>query len=281
MEKAKMTLPEKPHFPVLISGVLIALILLSCNFLTGPTSNPLPASTSDQTVGETPAGANQSPSSSDAPTAAPDPLDHLLGMRSITIHLTTQRPDGSSSSTQIDIDNTGNMHVKSSLPAMTPEPEALPQGVEAPKMPTTNELLVVDGKAYHPFDQDPTWMTTPVDENYIQTLSRNLHGADGVALWLDVLPEGSITSAGQEKAGGFDADKYTVNGKVNGQSITGTLWYEPQANALIKADLTVPAALYDVMDKSPQGQLTISLDTQKSNIPPVTLPSAPAPTAQP
>ena len=68
----------------------------------------------------------------------------------------------------------------------------------------TYEFFVVGGKAYQPndqltqmFDVDP-WMITPVDEDFISTLSGILHSADGIALWLDILPEGSLTAAGDE-----------------------------------------------------------------------------------
>ena len=70
-------------------------------------------------------------------------------------------------------------------------------------------------------------------------------------------------------------------GAVDGGAITGSLWYEPQANALVKAELNVPAALYDPTDKSLTGALKVNLNTQKANVPLVTLPSAPAGTAKP
>jgi len=274
-----MNLPGKPHFPRWICIFLIMMVLLSCNFLTNLVSNPFPSTPSNQAGSEAPGVAGQPPVGSEQPTAEPDPLDHLLAMRSIIIHLTALQSDGSSSSTQIEIDSAGNMHVKYSLPAM--DPKLLPQGFDATQLPTSNELLVVDGKAYQPSDQDPNWMSTPMDENYIQTLSQDLHGPDGVAPWLDILPDGSLISAGQETVGGFETNKFTVNGAVEGGAITGSLWYEPQANALVKAELHVPAAIYDVTDKSPTGELKITLDTQKADVPMVTLPSAPAATAEP
>ena len=171
------------------------------------------------------------------------------------------------------------MQVKYTLPA--PDPKYLPQGFDTTQLPTSNELFVVDGKAYQMSDLDPTWMSTPIDEDYLSTLSENLHGPDGVAEWLDILPDGSLTSAGQETVGGFAADKYTVNGSVDGQAIIGSLWYEPQSDALVKAELHVPAAINDVTNKSPTGELKINLDTEKPDVPQVTLPSAPAGTAEP
>ena len=269
-----MNLPAKPPFPKWIPIMLIGMMLLSCNFVTNLASN----FSSNQAGGETPV-VEQPSSSSEIPTTEPDPLDHLLSLRSITINMTALRPDGSSSSTQIEIDSAGNMQVKYTLPA--PDPKYLPQGFDTTQLPTSSELFVVDGKAYQPSDQDPAWMSKPIDPDYLQTLSEALHGPDGVGEWLDILPDGSLTSVGQETVGGFATDKYTVNGSVDGQVITGSLWYEPQSDSLVQAELHVPAAIYDVTNKSPTGELKINLDTQKADVPLVTLPSAPIATAEP
>ena len=309
-----MNLSAKPPFPRLIPILLIVVALLSCNFLTNLASNPSPSTSSNQTGGETPGVAEQPspageeptaqnsdgtpavteqpPSANENATAAPDPLDHLLGLRSIIIQLTAQRPDGSGSSTQVEIDSAGNMHVKYSLPTLDAKlfpqgsdtsnsSELFVQGFDTSKLPTSSELFVMDGKAYQPSDQDPAWMSAPMDANYLQTLSDEFYGPDGFGEWLDILPDGSLISAGQESVGGFQTDTYTVNGTVDGQAVTGKLWYEPQSDSLVKAELNVPAALYDPTDKSLTGALKVSLDTQKANVPLVTLPSAPAGTAEP
>lgn len=270
-----MSLPAKPPFSKWIPILLIVTMLFSCNFVPNLISNSSP----NQAGSKTPATAGQTASGSMEPTGEPDPLDHLLGMRSIAIQLTAQRPDGSSSSTRVEIDSAGNMHVKYRLP--DPDTQYLPHNFDTSKLPTSSELFVVDRKAYRPSDQDPAWMSTPVEDDYLQTLAQDLHGPDGVAEWLDILPDGSLTSAGQERVGGFAADKFTVNGSVGGQAITGNLWYEPQSDALVKAELNVPEALYDVTDKSPNGEIKINLDTQMADVPLVTLPSAPVGTAEP
>ena len=269
-----MNPPAKPPFLKWIPILLIVMMLLSCNFVTNLISN----SSSNQAGSETPV-VEQPSSSSEEPTAEPDPLDHLLSLRSIIIQLTAQRPDGSNSSTQVEIDSADNMHVKYSLPAL--DAKLFPQGFDTSKIPTSSELFVVDGKAYQPSDQDPAWVSVPMDADYLQTLYDELYGPDGVAEWLDILPDGSLVSAGQETVGGFETDKYAVNGTVDGQAITGSLWYEPQSDSLVKAELHVPAALYDPTDKSLTGALKVSLDTQKADVPLVTLPSAPAGTAEP
>ena len=279
MDDEKMNRSTLYPYTRYIAGLLVILVLVSCSFLSNLVPGSSPSTSSNPTGSETPGVAGQPSSGGTEPTGEPDPLDHLLGLRSIIIQLTAQRPDGSNSSTQVEIDSVGNMHVKYSLPAL--DAKLFPQGFDTSKIPTSSELFVLNGKAYQPSDQDPSWMSTPMDADYLQTLYDELYGPDGVAEWLDILPDGSLVSAGQESVGGFQTDAYAVNGTVDGQAVTGKLWYEPQSDALVKAELNVPAALYDPTDKSLTGALKVNLNTQKANVPLVTLPSAPAGTAKP
>ena len=165
-----MNRSAKSHFSKWIPILLIGMMLLSCNFVTNLVSN----SSFNQAGSGTPGAAGQPSSGDTEPTGEPDPLDHLLGLRSIIIQLTAQRPDGSNSSTQVEIDSAGNMRVKSSLPA--PDTQYLTQGFDTSKLPTSSELFVVDGKAYQPSEVDPAWMSTPMDADYLQTLYDELYG---------------------------------------------------------------------------------------------------------
>lgn len=242
---------------------------------------PAGSTTTPATAPDQPSGAATLASGLDVPTATAgaasdetDPLDRLLTMRSLKFNLTSLKWDGTSYSIDVEIDSAGNMHVKHSLPCI--DPAIIPEGYDQSTLPSGNELVVVDGKANRPSDQNPGWMTTPIDENYIQSLARELHGPDGSAIWLDILPLGSINAAGKDTVGGFAADKYAVNGQVRGQSITGAIWFEPQVDALIQAELHVPAVLLSDPGKPQQGELKITLNAQKADVTPVTLPEAPA-----
>jgi len=196
-------------------------------------------------------------------------------LRSIKFNLTALRGDGTRYSIDVEIDSTGNMHVKYGPPSV--DPTLLPKGFDSKLLPATgSELYVLDGKAYQVDDQNPDWMTKPIDINYIQTLSQEIHGPDGPAMWLDLLPDGSIQAAGQETVGGFAANKYTVSGEINGQLVTGAIWIDPQADALVKAELAVPAALLSDPSQPQPGELNITLNAQKADIPMVSLPTAPA-----
>jgi hypothetical protein len=274
VEEIKMIPSSKLPFSRLIFCVWILMISLSCQFLTDVSQNlpPLASTLQNSVPAATLADASTDSSEPSSPDAhalisGPNPLDALINMRSVIIRLKIQQPDGSMNSTQIEIDSTGNLHEIKSMPPLSKE--GLPPGVEAPERSDHFEIFVIGGKAYIPSEINKEWKSKPVDEDFLPTVSSFLHSGYGLATWLDLLPEGSLTSAGQETVGGFNADKYTVKGTVGEQEITGSLWYEPQTGALVKAELNVPAVLYD---ESLSGQVKISLDTQKAQVAAIALP---------
>lgn len=264
---------------VLLVGLAsLACVLSQSPALTGAsktTATPPAAAKVTMPVAQTTA----SPANSQDEIVQPDPLDHLLALHSIQINLGISQPDGGSSSIQIATDQTGNMDVK--FIGIAPAASDLPKGFDLKALKTDSELLVVGGKAYLHNDQDPNWMSSPMDDNYPQSLAQELHGMDGPALWLNILPPGSIQPAGQETVGGFAVDKYVVNGKIDNQVISGTLWEEPQSDALIQADLHVPGALLSDPGQPQPGELHIVLKVQKADVPAITLPPAPPATAEP
>jgi hypothetical protein len=73
--------------------------------------------------------------------------------------------------------------------------------------------------------------------------------------------------------GGFTADKYTVSGVVSEQTISGALWYDPASHALVKAELHVPAALNSNPEAPESGEFVITLNAEKAEIAPITLPA--------
>jgi len=278
------TLSPKPT-RIILAVLLAGLASVACSLL----QFPAPAGTSNTPVAlaATQAGAPAG-QATPAPTSSnqddilrPGPLDHLLALHSVQINLDISRPDGSSRSMQISTDKTGNMDIKinQSNPAFDAD---LPQEIDPKTLNIASELLVVGGKAYLHSGEDLDWMDHPMDDNnYPQTLAQELHGMDGPSLWLDILPDGSIQPAGQDTVGGFAVDKYVVNGKVEGQVISGTLWEEPQSDALIQVELHVPGALLSAPDQPQPGELMIMLKAQKADVPLVVLPPAPSPTPTP
>lgn len=275
-----------PHFHRWLVLLPAVLVLLACKFTSGP-GNPttlVPQSSTGEatqttsipqiSISETPrATPLPQDSLSEIPQATPDgldPLERLIAMDSIKFNLTALQPDGTSRSVQGEIDSTGNMHLKLHSPVLLP-PDMPEKFSPTLKLPEDSELFVVGGKAYQPDEQNPSWMTTPVSEDYIVVLSNLLHGQNGPGFWLDILPDGSLQSAGHETVGGFEADKYIVNGTVHGQKITGSLWYE--SHTLVRVELHIPAALLDPNKPAVQGERKITLEAQKASVPPVVLPT--------
>ena len=290
---------------IILTVLLVGLISLACNLLQYPVLAPASKTSGTPQLApnaSAPAGQNtpasktsgtpqpvpnaSAPAGQNTPTAdtsqadmtQPDPLDHLLALHSIQIDLAITRPDGSKRSLHVDTDASGNMDIK--LVESLPDAGGMPKGFDPKALITEPKLLVLDGKAYGPHSRDPNWMSTPMDEHFLQTFAQELHGMDGPALWLNLLPDGSIQPAGQETVGGFAVDKYVVNGKVDNQVISGTLWEEPQSDALIQAELHVPGALLSDPDQPQPGELKIVLKAQKADVPAITLPPAPTGTAQ-
>jgi hypothetical protein len=277
-----MDRPSKNHPLVFTALLLIWVTAIACIFTQAPASKSSPATpAAGQPNPTTPFSAATQPSGEIAPTriatpqdeiSQPDPLDHLLAMRSIQFNLQVTRPDGSNRSLDAEIDSVGNMHLKFGYQGF--DLKGMPKDYDPKALPPFVELYVVDGKAYLPDAQDPTWSTTPFDDNYPADLSLELHGMESPAMWLNILPPGSLQPAGNESVGGFAADKYSVNGSVDGQQITGTLWEEPQADALVQAELHVPAALLSPPKQPQASEMLITLKAQKADVPLVVLPSA-------
>ncbi|HMD89314.1 MAG TPA: hypothetical protein VKF38_09145 [Anaerolineaceae bacterium] len=268
---------------ILLVVLSVAILSLACTLtqIGAPANSTKAVTTLQPSSSASPAAAQMTPAVTSNPEdiTRQDPLDHLLALHSVQIDLSTARPDNSSLSIHIDIDSSGNMHIKSNESA--PDTKFIPQGFDPKAIITNSEIWVVAGKSYVPNDQDPNWVSNPVDNNSLQTLSMELHGMDSPALWLNMLPDGSIQPAGTETVGGFAADKYTVNGKVDNQTISGSLWEEPQSDALLQAELHIPGALLSDPSQPQTGELKIELKAQKANVQPLTLPAAPAGTAQP
>jgi hypothetical protein len=269
--------PYFQRWPILLP---VVLAILACNFTLGPGAQTTPVP--QGSIGKTPqTTALPQGSGGETPQTTPaglDPLERLLEMRSIQFTLAALQPNGAARSVQGEIDSRGNMHLQ--LHDLVALPADLPEKFSATSLITEDyELYVVDGKTYQPDDRNPAWMTTPLAEDYVVALSHQLHGPNGPGLWLNILPAGSLQPAGGETVGGFAADKYTVNGTVHGQKITGALWYA--AHALVQVELHIPAGLLDPTQPAVQGELKITLETQKADIAPMTLPSPPAGTEVP
>jgi hypothetical protein len=282
----KKILSEK-RFQILVVGLTFFLSAIACTlpFNLNPSKQNMPEAESaalptNNPPAEQPQPVSGTPStSSPSPTALnkTDPLDRLLDLHPVEFTLTTYRPDGTSRSINAQVDAVGNMHVTREYKGYALK--SLPQGFDPNLMPGSSEVYVIGGKAYRPSEQEPDWMIKPVNADFMQSLTLWLHGSDGLALWLEILPAGSIQKAGNETVGGFEAVKYLVKGMVENQNISGTLWEETETDALVQAELHVPGALLSTPDHPQSGELKITLTAQKVDIAPIKLPPAPAGTS--
>ncbi len=90
-----------------------------------------------------------------------------------------------------------------------------------------------------------------------------LKSPDGPAFWLKVLPAGSISVAGDETFGGYQARKYAIQATVEGMTITGMAWLDPSVPALIGARLTIPGKLTSAPT---EGNLQIEYQLEKADV---------------
>ena len=252
---------------------LVVLTITACRstsdlpVISSPQVTQNPAATDQAQVPENTATASEV----SAAVTVPDPLNNVLDLRSVKINLTGLRPDGTSRSIVVEIDALGNMHLQYTQPRINPAD--LPEGTDLSAVAIGHEVYVIDGKAYSPSESDPAWVTNPADPDYVPVLKSQMHGLEGFTTWLDILPAGSLQAAGNETLGGFSTDKYTVLGVVDGQQITGMLWYDQQTHSLVKAELHIPAILNSDPENPESGEYLITLAAEKAEIPPVTLPS--------
>lgn len=263
-------------FAAVIGLFCLALSACTPNSAVEKTSSGLPAQ--GNAIENTPASGQVVPTQSGGtePTLAaigsvPDPLDNLIQLRSISITLTGLQPDGSKQSILVEIDAEGSMHVIYSMPPVTGG--ELPEGADLTGLPANYEVYVIGGSAYAPSDSDPSWTANPFAVDYSSTLSDQVHELDGFTTWLDLLPKGSLKDSGIESIGGFSTNKYSVDGRINGQQVTGMLWYDSQTHSLVQAELHVPAVLDSNPDKPENGEIVITLSARQVEIAPIVLPA--------
>lgn len=258
-------------------AVILVLSMAACRFT--PSSTPAPDQSTVEEAQGAPISSPESPLPSEPtrPSAnmdplavTPDPLDNLLALRSVQFTLESKYPDGSLRIINCEIDNAGNMHILTTEPAM--DVTGMPEESQPPGASPQVEIFVLDGKAYTPDDLNPEWKTTPADEDFISNFSIEIHGMDGPALWLNLLPAGSVFKEVNETVGEFNAQRYRVEGVINGEKVTGSFWKDLQTNALVQAEIHIPAVLLTLPDELSTGELLITLRAQRAEIAEITLP---------
>lgn len=201
-------------------------------------------------------------------------LAQTLALRQVKISLSTIYPAWNSQTVTAEVDAAGNYHLVRKV-AGTP-PAGSPQGTGAPDY---TELFVVSGAVYGP-DKTGTVVKSAVT-GLADQLRSLLNGSGGPILWLKVLPKGSLAAQGEEPKGGFQAKKYAVQGRVEGSTITGTIWVDIATGALVAAELDVPGALLSIPSKPAKDPLQVRFQAEKAIVAPITAPAGQAGRAAP
>jgi hypothetical protein len=199
-----------------------------------------------------------------APTRVDSWLAATLELRAVNLELQTDYPDSEARLVSTLIDASGNSH----LWTLAPKPGGYAEMSDGP-LPGNFDLFVIGGKAYTRIGAQ-----SPVSPNdtYLPMLADLLSGPDGPGLWLNLLAEESFAPAGSESYFGFETTKYTVDGQVADGTVTGTIWIDDQASALVGAQLTISGSLYYPPGTGQSSEVNIGLRVHRQNVPPITLP---------
>jgi hypothetical protein len=197
------------------------------------------------------------------------PLLNLLVLREIRISLETVRPDGSGFNLVAEVDTSGNSHILKTYLGESPGRQPTPAN-DGTTFPSSVELIVVQGIAY--ISDNKGGYKKIVGSESASTLEALLQSPDGPGLWVSILPKESLQAEGSEQKGGFTTQKYTIQGEIEGNKLTGILWLDTESGALIGADLQIPAALYGPFGTNNAGSVTIKLNVSNAAIAPITAP---------
>ena len=250
--------PElKQKFLLVLVILTLAAVSLSCA-LSKQVAPAQPNAAAQQTTPP------ESAAAQDALLLPPDPLDTLLELRSIRFNLNTQRLDGTKRTVQAEIDPLGNMHITYINPPY--DTSGMPTDFHQVYTSSKMELYVLDGKSYLLNTEDPAWKTTVMDEDFAASFASELDGMESPAMWLNLLPAGSVTASGTETVGGFETTRFDVSGEISGVHIFGTIWKDTQSHALVQAELHIPASLLSAPTDPQSGEMVITLYARKQEI---------------
>jgi hypothetical protein len=259
----------------LLSLLILVVLTLACS-KTNPGTQPAQATQPLATAGQsgqiaTPNNSLATPTfSTDTNAAQIDQptnqgtidalVDGTLALRGVQIGLSTTQPDGSISTLDAQIDGVGNQHLLKTFPESSTS--LFSNG--APNPPTDLELYVLEGVAYAP---DENGIFRPAStQDMSGSLKNAILSPDGPGFWLKVLPEGSLISQGNEEFGGYQAIKYAIQGTIDGQTTSGTLWVDSDQQALLGAQIDLPASLYGPQD---EGNIHIDFQVKRAEIEPI------------
>jgi hypothetical protein len=253
-----------PTLTKAIAAAVVVLLSLSCIFL----KNTVPQ------AGGTPGAA--SPSSSVTATvpseAAPDEMEAVtdprvegtLALRSVQMELQTDIPGADANRDLVFVDPDGNVRIETALPLNV-------DSMVTPESPDWNvfEIFIVDGLGYVRSSKTGSAEADPLQNT---ALSDILYFPTGPGMWLILLPEESFTSAGKETKGGYDTEKYSVDGSLDLGQIQGEFWVDVQTGALVGANLSLDKTFFYPFEESTGEVAMITFSVEKADVPAITVP---------
>jgi hypothetical protein len=191
-------------------------------------------------------------------------VEATLALRSVNMVLEADFPGGVPIRILVSIDAAGNQRIETTTPV--PEESTL-----TPESPEWNvfEIFIVDGEAFARMGKAGSAEPDPEENN---ALSEILYNPMGPGMWLILLPEESFTRAGKESKGGFDAVKYTMDGSLDGDPVTGEFWLDEPTGALIGADLSLAENILSPVESGTGGTVTIDFSVEKADVPAIAVP---------
>ena len=246
---------KSPTLYKAVAATVFVLFSLSCalfdNTVLQSGGTPGAASSGDDAAGEL--------------EALTDPrVEGALALRSVHMELQSAFPGADAVRTVISIDAAGNQHIVQATP--------VPDGSNiTPESPDWNmfEIFIVGGNAYTRMGKTGSAESIPDEKD---ALSDILYSPTGPGMWLILLPEDNFIPAGTESVGGFEAEKFTVNGSLDAGAITGEFWVDKETGALVGANLSLAEAILRTAESGAGGWVTIIFTVEKAEVPAITVP---------
>jgi hypothetical protein len=201
-----------------------------------------------------------SPASTPAKGTIDTLIEGTMALRSVKLNLETTRPDGQATSLAGEIDASGAQH----LVKVYPQPDSTLFPVGSGNPPSTAEIYVLTEGAYTPDENGALHLAEAAD--VVDYLQSSLLGPDGPGFWLKILPAGSLSPAGSEVLNGFQSMKYALSACIGDGTISGSMWIEPSLQALIGAELSIPASL---AGPEASGDLNIRFHVAQADVAPI------------
>ncbi len=236
-----------PTLSKIAMGIAATGLLLSCSILESSAFQG-----SDTSI----------PGKLEAVQTLEDPrVEEVYALRSVQMLLETAFSGKTPNRTVISIDAEGNQKIELTVPRA--------DGSVDPSGANVLEIFVIGGTAYSRMGKEGSAEADPSQDNALHGI---LYGPTGPGMWLMLLPRDALQSTGTENKGGFETQRYSVDGSIEEGTVQGEIWVDKQTGALIGADLSISESLISADGSGASGTVSIVLTVEKADVPAITLP---------